>query len=128
MSWKQQILGDVKNIDVAMKLAGMDLANSVKDRLRKQKGNSDGSSWKPLKESTKARKTANMRGKILIDKYHLINSINYAIQGDKLLIGSNVIYAKRHNEGTFGMPKREFLYLDNEDKRTIEMYLGKIFK
>jgi phage virion morphogenesis protein len=55
----------------------------------------EGNKWAPIDRS----------GKILTDTARLRNSIDYAIAGDTILVGSNVIYALIHQTGGTIKPK-----------------------
>ena len=61
------------------------------------------------------------RRKILTDTGRLRGSIAYRVSGNQVAVGTNVIYARTHNQGdpARGIPKREFLGLTPERERRI---------
>jgi len=79
----------------------------------------DGEPWTPLKEKTikyKARKD-----KILTESGSLADTLNYQLNGNELLFGSNLEYAATHQFGreNANIPAREFLGLSNDDEKEI---------
>ncbi|MCS6821699.1 MAG: phage virion morphogenesis protein [Microscillaceae bacterium] len=50
----------------------------------------------------------------------LSRSLRYRLEADKVVFYSNVIYAKRHNEGLDGMPKRQFVGMEKSLEKKIE--------
>ena len=81
--------------------------------------------WKGLKKSTIARRRTGKnksRGhKILQDSGRLRLSITHRRDGQSVKIGTNLIYAKTHDEGfkRRNIPQREFLWLSKPVKKKI---------
>jgi phage virion morphogenesis protein len=57
-------------------------------------------SWAPLAESTKKKKQYTAGHKLLIGTSRLLNSIKPAVEGDSVVIGTNVVYAAVHQFGS----------------------------
>jgi len=55
----------------------------------------------------------------------LSRSIRYKLRKDSILFYSNVPYARRHNEGLKGMPKRQFLGMERTLKAQIDTIIAK---
>ena len=90
--------------------------------------------WSDITEKRKdqkRRKNGNLPP-ILTDTGDLGDSITWSESGDKVVMSTDVVYAQRHNEGTNGMPKRQFMgpskTLDRTITAKIEKELKKIFK
>jgi len=95
----------------------------------------DGTPWPPLKLQAKTlfrrrfgrtpgfkqEAVYRKRRKILTDTGRLRGSIAYRVSGNQVAVGTNVIYARTHNQGdpARGIPKREFLGLTPERERRI---------
>ena len=72
-------------------LIAVTIRNRIKARIRENK------------VSPKTRKNG---GTTLIRSGKLMNSINYKIEGDKIIIGTNIPYAKIHHFGGTIVPKK----------------------
>ncbi|MGA0556545.1 phage virion morphogenesis protein [Larkinella sp. VNQ87] len=89
--------------------------------------------WPDISEKAKDRKRRKNGSlpPILTDTGNLGDSIDADIQPGQVVFGSDVPYAKRHNEGTNGTPKRQFMgpskALDQKIIAKIERELKKIF-
>ncbi|GAB2586493.1 phage virion morphogenesis protein [Spirosoma areae] len=83
------------------------------------------------RKEQKRKKNGNM-SPILTDSRDLGDSLTWSEDGDSVVVSSDVVYAKRHNEGTNGMPKRQFMgpsrQLDKKIISKIERELDNIFK
>lgn len=72
-----------------------------------------GRPWKPSKKP---------RGRTLVDNRTLQNSITYRAEPDKVLVGTNVVYARIHQYGGFAgrgrkvkIPARPYLGVSHDD-------------
>jgi phage virion morphogenesis protein len=84
--------------------------------------------WKPSKRAIA------QSGQTLRDNGDLLNSINRKkITKNKASLGTNVPYARTHDEGltlkyrsgrTLKMPQREFMYISEKGKENIEQIIG----
>jgi len=96
--------------------------------FRKGGGQTDEGRWKPRKRTTK-RNTG--RG-ILVDTGALRRDVRVRkLTFKSIVLGTvRIPYARRHNDGLKGMPKREFLgdskKLDRKNKKTILKSIDKI--
>lgn len=83
------------------------------------------------RKDQKRKKNGNLPP-ILTDTSDLGDSPTWSHEGDSVVFSSDVVYAQRHNEGTNGMPKRQFMgpskQLDKTIADKIERELDKIFK
>jgi len=84
--------------------------------------------WKPLSPITIERRRKG-KGKgsaqILQDTGSLRNSLRPGIglkdfQRDRIILFTSIKYAKKHDEGLRGMPKREFMWLSKDAKDQIK--------
>jgi len=105
----------------------------------------DGKAWTP------SRRAAREGGQTLLNHGHLRDSITYVIQGDEVMIGTNVIYAAIHQFGGVIRPKsakklafrtpdglrlvdqvtipaRPYLGVNDEDKQEIRYIFKDIFE
>jgi phage virion morphogenesis protein len=122
----QDIKGKGKNLSVPMKRAGVLMLGSIGKNFDAQ-GRPD--KWSPLSQWTLDRRRKEGKGaKILQETGRLKQSMSYKLEGDnEVAIGTNVEYAKLHNEGgslkvgkrTAKIPKRTFLMFQEEDKENI---------
>ena len=83
--------------------------------------------WKPLKAKTIEARRNKQKGsiKILQDTGSLRNSLRPGIglkdfQRDRIILFTPIPYAKKHDEGQRGMPKREFMWLSQDAKNEIK--------
>ena len=98
------------------------VTTNTKLRFRDQK-DPDGRPWDPLKPSTRARRKQRSP-KILLLTARLRNSITWNIEGTVIHVGTNVKYARVHNEGSargarIPIPKRKFLGICQDDREYI---------
>ena len=77
---------------------------------------------KTLAERRRGKKRSNSQI-TLLDTGELVKSIDYATEDRKLEIGTNIEYAEDHLLGK-GVPKRDFLKLDETIVYRINDYLG----
>ena len=119
----------IKKLGKENKILAVDLANSLKENIINQGGDSKGKSWEALKAKTKKYKTAGTRNKILVGRSRqLSKSIKGATNNNDIYVGTNVIYARTHNEGaqSRGIPQREFLFLGKTQESIINEYIKKV--
>lgn len=106
---------------------GNDCKNWFLLGFRKGGGQTDKSinGWDRRNYQTKAdRRTKKKRG-ILILHGHLRDSIRVIMANfKKIVIGSNLPYSARHNEGLAGMPQREFIGHSKKLEQKIERKIG----
>jgi phage virion morphogenesis protein len=90
----------------------------------------DGNRWKALTPFTRSQKESLGRiDKILQSTGRLRASIRYRANSQKLVVGTNVKYARNHQLGINGVPQRKFLGLSIDDRqeiiRVLNRYLDK---
>lgn len=79
----------------------------------------DGVKWKPSKAG-EYRRSKGGTG-TLFDKGTLFHSIQaFAPKPNERTIGTDVFYAKKHNEGLDGMERREFMGFSKDDQELFE--------
>lgn len=111
---------------------GEALVSSTTKRFMDERG-PDGKGWKP------SQRAATTGGKTLTDTGRLRNSIDYATARGKVMVGSNVRYARIHQLGgktgrghKVNMPARPYLGFSKADleevKGTIAHFLARAFK
>ncbi len=123
MAGCKQLIKDIENFDKSVKKEiAIEIRNNTRRRFTEQTEN-----WKPLKEATIKRKTKGTKDKILVGRTRkLSQSIRYrAYKAGRIEIGTNVVYARIHNEGGvirghIKMPKREFLKFGKEEIAIID--------
>ena len=71
-----------------------------------------GGAWAPRKSSSRSSRRG---GRLLVDTGRLRNSISSVVTGSTARIGTNVFYAKFHQEGTRKMVARPFLGINQQD-------------
>jgi len=134
----------IKNINAKGMIAkiqntimGLSLSKVVEGQIRnnfKLQQNSDGSKWQPVSMKTylfKKKYFSGTENKTLIRTYALLNSISCAITKSGGKITASVSYndyGRLHQNGSGQrIPKREFVYLNNKSKMTINDFIrGKL--
>lgn len=120
---------DLKQTEKPLKAAGVLILGSIEKNF--QAGGRP-ARWQKLAPNTKRRRGKKSSAKILVDTGRLKNSHSMKLTTAGVLVGTNVVYAKRHHFGYPGgsgrgrskTPARPFLMLQEEDIDNI----GKIFK
>lgn len=94
----------------------------------------DGVKWKPLSPSTikrRMKRSKKGRFKILQDTGELRRSIAYKAFKNKVIFGSNLVYAATHQFGRGKIPARSFLGVTDENKQKalsmLKIYLKNSF-
>lgn len=93
-------------------LAEKNIDESFEKETYQNKKSKKWQSRKNDKESGKKRK--DRRG-ILVKTGDLRASTGAEKEGRDVIIGSDKVYAQRHNEGLNGMPKRQFIPIEGEE-------------
>ena len=100
-------------------------------RLRFKLGvDPQGRPWAPLKEATlrSRRRKGRQDQPVLSDSRTLRNSIESSSTNDEVIIGTNVEYAKYHQEGTSRMPQRKILGLSESVRRRIRSLIQRVLR
>ncbi len=121
---------DARHVEKPMKAAGTYMLGSIEKNF---KASGRPNRWQALSAGTIARRRNKKKSsiKILIDTARLKNSHQFKLVSAGLQIGTNVVYAPRHQFGYEGgggrghseTPARPFLMFQEEDIREI----GEIF-
>lgn len=109
---------EFENIVAKLEKAKVDLPKLVASDIRnyfvnsfKQQGWA-GTKWKDVKRRQKETQTARDKKPILIQSGRLRRAVNESIRKttwQEIVLGIDVEYGAKHNEGTDGMPKRQFM-------------------
>lgn len=122
-------LGDTQAL---MESVGEALVSDTKKRFDAKK-DPEGTPWKP------SRRALEKGGKTLTNSGRLRRSIDYAATSDKVMVGSNLAYARIHQLGgktrkghKVDMPARPYLGVSKEDmeevRETMADFLAGAFK
>lgn len=90
------------------------------------------SKWKGRKKEEQPGKERTQRRGLLEKSGDMIASTIAERRGDEVVIGSDTVYAKVHNEGLrsgrgkgFDMPKRQFMPIPGESNKTLDNAMDK---
>ena len=114
----------MKNVDdssPALRDIGEHLLESTQDRMSDEV-DPQGQAWEPLSVNTIEQKSLSSQSdKILRGYGTLADTLNYQLNGDQLLFGSNMEYAATHQFGRdkANIPAREFLGISADDESEI---------
>lgn len=103
-------------------LVGSEIESQTRRRLAEEKQAPVGAAWPSWSEDYQERRPA--KGGLLELEGHLLDSITYNVADDSVEVGSNIVYARRHQdgdeEGEDGIPARPFLGLSPENERELQ--------
>jgi len=136
-----EIQKKLKNLKPLFNQIGYTLIDIVEENFESE--SFLGKPWTPLKESTKKQKAKKGYKKILQNRGHLAESIDFEATNDKLILGTNLEYAPIHQFGgnagknhSAKIPARPFLPInekgelpkkvENEILEAVEFYLTSI--
>lgn len=91
--------GKLGNTQALMESVGEALVSGTKKRFDEKK-DPEGTPWKP------SRRALEKGGKTLMHSGRLRRSIDYAATSDKVMVGSNLAYARIHQKGGEIKPKK----------------------
>ena len=109
-----------KRTQQLLDVVGSELESQVRRRITDEKRAPDGSAWPDWSKGYAARRPS--KGGILDLEGHLLDSITYETRPDAVEVGSNLVYARRHQEGdggARGIPRRAYLGLSDENLRDL---------
>lgn len=116
--------------DKLLDVAAATMESQTRRRLQESKRSPQGEPWEPWSEGyARGRKG---RGALLDRTGALIDAVYSRTTGSGVEVGSSVIYAAAHQDGSpsQGIPARPFLGLGPEDERELveifEDYLGRV--
>lgn len=105
---------------------GFFMENSTKERISREKTAPDGRPWASLTPKYAARKKGS--GGILELQGHLKESIQHDVRSDEVRVGSNLAYARVHQEGGNDIPARPYLGLSSRDQQELEQLVVDILE
>lgn len=96
----------------------------VRNRILHERESPEGEAWAPWSE--KYKKTRGSGHELLQDEGDLRDSITHNVLGGELEIGSNLVYARKHQKGSEDgtTPARPYLGLSRENEDDIEEAVG----
>jgi phage virion morphogenesis protein len=119
----QRLVKKVSDLTPVMNEIGQQLLLSTDQRFEKEV-DPDGVPWKPNTPYTRRLKKAKgLIGKILQASGRGRASINYGATKDRVVVGTNVEYMRKHQLGLEGLPVRKFLGISKEDAAEIGIIL-----
>jgi phage gpG-like protein len=104
-----------------------DFAQKIVDDSFQQEQYKDGKSskWQDRKDDDQAGLPRSERRALLVKSGKLIRDVNVEQRSDEVVIGTDVEYAQRHNEGLAGTPQRQFMPVDGESNPILEQQIDK---
>jgi len=111
---------DGKQRQRLLDVVGSEIESQVRRRIADEKRAPDGSAWPDWSAEYAVRRSS--KGGILYLEGHLLDSITYETRPDAVEVGSNLVYARRHQEGdggARGIPRRAYLGLSDENLRDL---------
>lgn len=96
---------------------GNELTESAKSRIADEKKSPEGVAWAELNPDYAARKRQHSSGGILEYTGNLLNSMTYNVSATKVRVGSNEVYANRHQQ------TRPYLGISDDDANAINQFI-----
>ena len=96
---------------------GHELTESTKTRIADVKASPEGEEWKELDPDYAARKRRESSGGILVYVGNLLNSVTYNVSATDVRVGSNEVYANRHQQ------TRPYLGVSDDDANAINQFI-----
>ena len=118
----QQRIARIQDMDLTgLKDAiGAEVESQTRRRLDEEKGSSEGDPW----EAWSARYAATRHGgnSLLVGQGDLLDSMQYLVDGNQIVIGTNLIYGATHQfgDGDRGIPERPYLGLSDDNLTDLE--------
>lgn len=124
LAFVQHRLAKLSAIDTRKLLrhVGAIAESQTRRRINKERTAPSGEPWEPLSKKYAAWKSTKSRGGLLRLYTHLLDSITYEVNGDEVLIGTNVIYGATNQYGSEDgrIPARPYLGLSSENQDDLE--------
>lgn len=104
--------------DRMLDVVGAEVETQTRRRLSEEKTAPDGSPWPELSEPYRTKKSEKSSGDLMVAGELLLQSIGHEAESGAVAIGSNLIYARRHDQGDDGgpIPQRQYLGLSSENE------------
>lgn len=96
---------------------GNELTESAKSRIADEKKSPEGEDWAELDPDYAARKRQYSSGGILEYTGNLLNSMTYNVSATDVRVGSNEVYANRHQQ------TRPYLGVSEDDANAINQFI-----
>lgn len=98
------------------------VANQTRTRIRSDKKAPDGSQWPPLSAKYAAAKAKKKGSAVGMLEYSgaLADSITHLATSQQVEVGSNLVYARVHQEGYGDIPAREYLGLSRQNQDDVD--------
>jgi phage virion morphogenesis protein len=113
-----RLLSQSEDLSPALREIGEHMLESTQNRMSKELS-PDGQSWEPLSINTIENKSlSGQSDKILRGYGTLADLLNYQLNGNQLMFGSNMEYAATHQFGRekANIPARQFLGVSDSDE------------
>ncbi|MDX2109198.1 MAG: phage virion morphogenesis protein [Verrucomicrobiota bacterium] len=120
----QTMLGKFEALPIPelMETIGGVVESQTRRRIASEKTDVDGKPWKAW--SPRYARHARAGGSLLQRSGRLLDSITYKVEGDdSVRIGSNLVYARTHQEGRGGIPARPFLGVSESNQDELQAVL-----
>lgn len=107
---------------------GAEGESQTRRRIQEEKRGPDNEYWDPWSE--KYEKTRSSAHSLLVGTQELLDSIQYEIETDAVSWGSNLIYARTHQQGDDDreIPARPFLGLSDENEDAVNKLVVKFIE
>ena len=124
----RRLVKKTSDLTPVMNEIGRQLLLSTDQRFEKEV-DPDGVPWKANTPYTrKLKKAKGFIDKILQASGRGRASINYAATKDRVVVGTNVDYMRKHQLGLEGLPQRKFLGISKEDEVGIGIILDEYLR
>jgi phage virion morphogenesis protein len=113
-----RLLSQLDDLSPALREIGEHMLESTQNRMSRELS-PDGQSWEPLSINTIENKSlSGQSDKILRGYGTLADLLNYQLNGNQLMFGSNMEYAATHQFGRerANIPARQFLGVSDSDE------------
>jgi phage virion morphogenesis protein len=110
---KLRALSDPQYNELLQQIGGL-VESQTRTRIQSEKQSPSGEAWKAWSE--KYARTRHGGHSLLQNEGDLLDSIQWAVSGDSVEIGSNLVYAATHQHGRGAIPARPYLGLSDEDQ------------
>ena len=102
-----------KDIRLTLDRLAPKLSEAIKSTFDSSGARGGHDAWQVTSNPTPLVKTGHLRNSIE-------GHIDFSSDGYILVVGTDVDYAKKHNEGLEGLPQREFIFLTTDDERLVD--------
>ena len=93
---------------------GAELESQTRRRIDEEKTSPDGEPWPEWSDAYAQTRHGNHE--LLENEGHLLDSIQYVVDVPDVEVGSNIVYAAAHNDGSGNIPQRQFIGVSDENE------------